>query len=198
VSIIESKPRAMSYLLPEGPGEKGGFSDSKFAKWFVQFDENKLRPFLIRNYTIENVVLQDVFNDLITKEFDAANPEEMESAIEEVSQITRKMSISNQALLNRKSRRFTTNPLTGSNAAMMRSFREEDTVDVLKIEETDPALKTPPVSPIPSDEHQLSPGFTNPLLTSHNYKDDSVIKEMEDEEDVEEGDEIKGLKENYF
>ena len=50
------KPRTMSYLLPEGP-EKGGFSDGKFARWFVEFDEQKLRPILIRNYTIENVIM---------------------------------------------------------------------------------------------------------------------------------------------
>jgi hypothetical protein len=61
--------RKMSYLLPEG-GEPGAFSDSKFAKWFVKFDEKRLRPFLIRNYTVENVMMQDAFNELITKEFD--------------------------------------------------------------------------------------------------------------------------------
>jgi hypothetical protein len=53
-----AKSRAMSYLLPDGP-ESGGFSDSRFAKWFVEFDEHKLRPFLIRNYSYEVVLLQD-------------------------------------------------------------------------------------------------------------------------------------------
>jgi len=91
----------MSYLLPDGP-EKGGFSNSKFANWFVKFDEQKLRPFLIRNYTIENVILQDVLNDLISKEFDAADPEEMEAHIEEVSQVTRRMSVANQEIIKRK------------------------------------------------------------------------------------------------
>jgi hypothetical protein len=51
-----AKSRAMSYLLPDGP-EEGGFSDSRFAKWFVEFDEHKLRPFLIRNYSYEVVLL---------------------------------------------------------------------------------------------------------------------------------------------
>lgn len=59
----------MSYLLPDGP-LKGGFSDGKFARWFVNFDEKKLRPFLIRNYTIENVIIQDVYNELINNQFD--------------------------------------------------------------------------------------------------------------------------------
>jgi hypothetical protein len=74
----------MSYLLPKGPSTAGGFSDSKFANWFVKFDEKKLRPFLIRNYTIENVLLQDAFNDLITKEFDDKNPEEIGKQIEDM------------------------------------------------------------------------------------------------------------------
>ena len=39
----------MSYLLPNGP-EIGTFSDSMFAKWFANFDENVLRPLLIFNY----------------------------------------------------------------------------------------------------------------------------------------------------
>lgn len=77
MTIDHGRQRKLSYLLPLGP-TKGGFSESRFASWFVDFDEKKLRPFLIRNYTMENVLLQDAFNDLITKEFDDQNPEEME------------------------------------------------------------------------------------------------------------------------
>jgi len=40
----------------------------------VNFDEKKLRPFLIRNYTVENVIMQDIFNDLINEKFDDKNP----------------------------------------------------------------------------------------------------------------------------
>lgn len=95
---IDDIGHRMSYLLPEG-GEPGAFSDSKFAKWFVLFDENKLRPFLIRNYTVENVIMQDIFNELITKEFDDKNPDNLETHIEEVNQITRRMSIHNNKLM---------------------------------------------------------------------------------------------------
>jgi hypothetical protein len=43
-------------LLGAGnPDAKGGFENSAFAKWFANFDEEKLRPFLIRNYTYDAV-----------------------------------------------------------------------------------------------------------------------------------------------
>lgn len=56
ITVDHGRQRKLSYLLPNGP-QKGGFSDSKFASWFAEFDEKKLRPFLIRNYTMENVLL---------------------------------------------------------------------------------------------------------------------------------------------
>ena len=68
--------RTMSYLLPDGP-QQNSFSNGWFAKWFVNFDEKKLRPFLIRNYSIQNVLMQDAINELITKEFDDNDPDEV-------------------------------------------------------------------------------------------------------------------------
>ena len=68
--------RSGSYLLPDGP-QPNSFSNGCFAKWFVNFDEKKLRPFLIRNYSIQNVLMQDAINELITKEFDDNDPEEV-------------------------------------------------------------------------------------------------------------------------
>lgn len=103
---IDDIGHRMSYLLPEG-AQPGAFSDSKFAKWFVLFDENKLRPFLIRNYTVENVIMQDIFNDLITREFDDKNPDNLQMHIEEVNQVTRKMSIQNNKLMQTMKNRST-------------------------------------------------------------------------------------------
>jgi len=34
--------------------------------WFVEFDENKLRPWLIRNYSLQNVQMQDQFDDAVS------------------------------------------------------------------------------------------------------------------------------------
>ena len=66
----------MSYLLPEGP-KHGSFSDGWFAKWFVNLDEKRLRPFLIRNYSVENIIFQDAFNEMINEKFDDNNPAEV-------------------------------------------------------------------------------------------------------------------------
>ena len=86
--------------MPTEP-EKGGFLDTRFVKWFVNFDEHKLRPFLIRNYTVENVLLQDAFNDLMNEKFDDKNPEELEQHINAMEATTRKMSVHVNALVKR-------------------------------------------------------------------------------------------------
>ena len=44
-----SDARRPSYLLGRIPNT---FANSKFVNWFVNFDETKLRPFLIRNYSL--------------------------------------------------------------------------------------------------------------------------------------------------
>lgn len=41
--------------------------NSAFVKWFAEFDENKLRPWLIHNYTLQNVLMQDFQDDVVTK-----------------------------------------------------------------------------------------------------------------------------------
>ena len=97
--------------MPTEP-EKGGFLDTRFVKWFVNFDEHKLRPFLIRNYTVENVMLQDAFNDLMNEKFDDKDPEELEQHINAMEATTRKMSVHVSALVKRT--KTTDNFLTSS------------------------------------------------------------------------------------
>lgn len=65
-----------TYLLGEG-NDQGGFANSAFANWFANFDENTLRPFLIRNYTLEAVETMDQINALITQNFDDKEPDEV-------------------------------------------------------------------------------------------------------------------------
>ena len=56
-SVISDAPsRRPSYLLGTIPSS---WTNSRFVNWFVDFDEKKLRPWLIRNYTLQNVLLQD-------------------------------------------------------------------------------------------------------------------------------------------
>ena len=49
--------RRPSYLLPVGGAEPGSFATSGFVNWFINFDEHTIRPFMIRNYNIENIVM---------------------------------------------------------------------------------------------------------------------------------------------
>ena len=59
-----SNNRRPSYLLGRLPDT---FANSKFVNWFVDFDETKLRPFLIRNYSLNNVELQDHLDDVVSR-----------------------------------------------------------------------------------------------------------------------------------
>ena len=55
--ISDDRSRRPSYLL--GAAAPSSWTNSRFVNWFVNFDENKLRPWLIRNYTLQNILLQD-------------------------------------------------------------------------------------------------------------------------------------------
>jgi len=44
--------------MPNG-AEPGSWADSGFVKWFAKFDEEKLRPFLIRNYDVVTALIED-------------------------------------------------------------------------------------------------------------------------------------------
>lgn len=49
------------YSILVAQGENVGWVHSKFVRWFVNFDENTLRPFFIRKYTIEKQILEDEY-----------------------------------------------------------------------------------------------------------------------------------------
>lgn len=66
-----------TYLLGDEK-EPGSFPNSAFAKWFAQFDEHSIRPFLIRNYTLEAVETMDALNQIMTKNFDDKEPDAVE------------------------------------------------------------------------------------------------------------------------
>jgi len=62
-SIADHMSRRPSYLLGRVPQT---FANGKFVNWFVNFDETKLRPFLIRNYSLQNVEMQDHLDDVVS------------------------------------------------------------------------------------------------------------------------------------
>ena len=62
--------RTYSYLMPGGKGSgPSSWVNSRFVNWFIDFDENKMRPFLIRNYNIDKIMLADQLDDVMTKRF---------------------------------------------------------------------------------------------------------------------------------
>jgi len=67
VSVYSGAPsRRPSYLL--GKAEPSNWVNSRFVNWFVIFDETKLRPFLIRNYSLSRITAQDKFEDAISRQ----------------------------------------------------------------------------------------------------------------------------------
>ena len=46
-------------------------------KWFIEFDENTLRPFLIRKYNIDNIVAADALDDVMRRKLDEDNGDEL-------------------------------------------------------------------------------------------------------------------------
>ena len=80
-------------MLADIDPNDGTFANGRCSKWFAVFDEIKLRPFLIRNYTMENAKNQDMYNELITKNFDDQEPEELVNQIDNMTQKSRFMSV---------------------------------------------------------------------------------------------------------
>ena len=61
----QMRPRAGSYLLGRNPAVT--WANSPFVNWFVDFDEKRLRPWLIRDYSLQNVEVQNKFEDALSK-----------------------------------------------------------------------------------------------------------------------------------
>ena len=82
-----------------GGPEPGSFATSKFVKWFLVFDEQTIRPFMIRNYNIQNIVMQEAYNDMITANFDDKNLLEVSARLDAFQETTRKMSSNNSLII---------------------------------------------------------------------------------------------------
>lgn len=57
----------------------------------MEFDEIKLRPFLIRNYSPANQAMQEAFQELLETKFNDEEPEELENRLNEIVVTARKM-----------------------------------------------------------------------------------------------------------
>lgn len=70
-----------------------GWVNSKFVKWFLRFDEEKLRPFFIRKYNAAKAVLEDEYQELINLKFrDQLEQEDEIDLVERVDSMRRTVS----------------------------------------------------------------------------------------------------------
>jgi hypothetical protein len=49
----------------DSEGKRVGWTGSSFYKWFGKFDEETLRPFFIRNYDRDVVILEDEYQEVL-------------------------------------------------------------------------------------------------------------------------------------
>ena len=77
------RSRSNTMIKREEQEFEGTFANGRCSKWFASFDETKLRPFLIRNYTIESIMNQDKYNDMITKN---VKPDQLEGQMNDIRQ----------------------------------------------------------------------------------------------------------------
>lgn len=57
-------------ILEEQSDQAASWAKSEFVQWFAVFDEEKLRPFFIRNYNPAKATLEEQYQELIEVKFD--------------------------------------------------------------------------------------------------------------------------------
>ena len=72
-------------------GNKIGWTGSWFYNWFAEYDEAVLRPFFIRNYDPNIVILEDEYQEALKVKFDDDLDQDL---AERVEMITRTKSVS--------------------------------------------------------------------------------------------------------
>jgi hypothetical protein len=72
-------------------GERIGWTGSSFYKWFSGYDERVLRPFFIRNYDRDVVILEDEYQEVLKFKFN--EEQELVDIAERVDVIKRTQSV---------------------------------------------------------------------------------------------------------
>jgi NhaP-type Na+/H+ or K+/H+ antiporter len=105
-------------------GNKVGWTSSWFYNWFSDFDEKTLRPFFIRNFSPEQIILADEYQDVLRLKFQ--EEEELHDLAERVDVIKRTQSVSDQLLgvRGRTESRFMS--LSAQNMATNRAMSSND------------------------------------------------------------------------
>lgn len=79
--------------LLDKEGNTVGWTSFRFYKWFGDYDERTLRPFFIRNYNPDIIVLEDEYQEVLRMKFNEA--EELADLAERVDVIKRTTSVAN-------------------------------------------------------------------------------------------------------
>jgi hypothetical protein len=58
------------YSVLFAQGQAVGWVHSRFVRWFIQFDEEKLRPFFIKNYSLALIILEEEYQTLLKENFE--------------------------------------------------------------------------------------------------------------------------------
>ena len=77
--------------LLDKDGKKIGWTNSWFYNWFSNFDEKTLRPMFIRNFSPEQIILEDEYQEVLRMKF--TEEEELHDLAERVDVIKRTQSV---------------------------------------------------------------------------------------------------------
>lgn len=70
--------------MPTDPNAPRVFAQRDLVQWFMRFDNDKLRPFLIRNYSRARAQKEDEYAEAIMENFEVNNVEEIQERLNSV------------------------------------------------------------------------------------------------------------------
>ena len=88
----ENLSRNISIFVPRDPNKPPVFAQRDFVQWFIKFDDQVLRPFLIRNYSREKAELEDQYFEALKENFEVDKPDDIKERLNSVFEMTRNAS----------------------------------------------------------------------------------------------------------
>lgn len=84
--------RNISIIVPRDPNQPAVFAQRSFVQWFIRFDDEKLRPFFIRNYSREKAELEDQYFEALKENFEVEKADDIKERLNSVFEMTRNAS----------------------------------------------------------------------------------------------------------
>jgi len=88
----ENLSRNISIIVPRDPNQPPVFAQRDFVQWFIKFDDQKLRPFFIRNYSREKAELEDQYFEATKENFEVDRVDDIKERLNSVFEMTRNAS----------------------------------------------------------------------------------------------------------